>query len=75
MLVQRFSETIDGRTFHIEVSRVSSDRWRAHIVRAPGLPAALMPFYGPTPDAAARMLAEWLARAHRTAHPVGHPAP
>jgi hypothetical protein len=65
--VQRFDQTIGGRTFQIEVSRVSRDRWRAHLVRMPGVTAALMPFYGPTPDDAARTLAEWLARAHRNA--------
>jgi hypothetical protein len=65
--VQRFDETIDGRTYHIEVSHVGRDRWRAHVVRRPGIPTAMMPFYGPTPAAAARLLAEWLARAHRSA--------
>ena len=72
--VHRFSEIIGGRTFHIEVSRVGRDRWRANIVRMPGIPAALMPFYGATPDDAAKHLAEWLQRAHRTAHP-STPAP
>jgi hypothetical protein len=71
--VHRFSETIGGRTFQIEVSCVARDRWRAHIVRMPGVPAALMPFYGPTPDAAARLLADWLARAHQLAQPATHP--
>jgi hypothetical protein len=33
-------EVIDGRTYHIEVSRVSQDRWRAHVVRTPGVPTA-----------------------------------
>jgi hypothetical protein len=61
------SETIDGRTFQIEVSRVARDRWRAHILRAPGIPAAMMPFYGPTPDEAARLLTDWLTRAYRSA--------
>lgn len=71
--MHRFSEVIGGRTFQIEVSRVARDRWRAHIVRMPGVPAALMPFYGPTPDAAARLLADWLTRAHRLAQPATHP--
>jgi hypothetical protein len=70
--VHRFSEIIGGRTFQIEVSRVGRDRWRAHIVRTPGVPVALMPFYGPTPDAAARLLADWLTRAHRLAQPAAH---
>ena len=65
--VHQLRETVEGRTFQIEVSRVARDRWRAHIVRAPGVPTAMMPFYGPTPDAAAERLTEWLARAHRTA--------
>jgi hypothetical protein len=69
--VHRFSETIGGRVFQIEVSRVARDRWRAHIARTPGVPAALMPFYGPTPDAAARLLTDWLTRAHRSAQPAG----
>jgi hypothetical protein len=64
--VQRFAETIEGRTYHIEVARVARDRWRAHLVRVPGVPTAMMPFYGPTPDAAAQLLTEWLTRAHRT---------
>lgn len=68
--MHRFSETIDGRTYHIEVAKVECDRWRAHLVRLPGVPTAMMPFYGPTPDTAARLLAEWLARAHRMARPA-----
>jgi hypothetical protein len=67
--VHRISESIGGRTFHIEVSRVARDRWRAHIVRTPGVPAAMMPFYGPTPDEAARLLTDWLTRAHRLVQP------
>lgn len=59
-------EVIDGRTYHIEVSRVSQDRWRAHVVRTPGVPTAMMPFYGPTADEAARQVSEWLTLAHRT---------
>jgi hypothetical protein len=68
--VQQFSEIINGRTYHIEVARITCDRWRAHIVRAPGLPTALMPFYGPTAVDAARTLAEWLVKAHRGAQPA-----
>ena len=67
--VQRFDETIGGRLYHIEVSAVASNRWRAQIVRAPGLPTAMMPFYGTTPDAAAGQLSAWLALAYRTAAP------
>ncbi len=61
-----FTETIGGRAYNIEV-RLVVDRWRAQIVRSPGIPTALMPFYGPTPDAAARQLSDWLLRAHRHA--------
>ncbi len=63
----RFEENIGGRPYRIEVVPVSKDRWRAYIVRLPGVPTALMPFYGPTPDAAARQLCDWLTRAHRRA--------
>ena len=65
--MHHLSETVEGRTFRIEVSRVARNRWRAHIVRAPGIPTAMMPFYGPTPDEAAKLLTEWLRRAHKTA--------
>jgi hypothetical protein len=65
--VHQLSETVQGRTFRIEVARVARDRWRAQIVRGPGIPTAMMPFYGPTPDEAARLLTDWLTRAHRTA--------
>jgi hypothetical protein len=63
----RFQETIGGRVYQIEVSPVGANRWRAQIVRAPGVPTAMMPFYGPTPTEAARQLSAWLALAHRTA--------
>jgi hypothetical protein len=66
-LVQNITETIDGRTYHIEVSKIGADRWRAHLVRVPGVPAAMMPFYGSTPEHAAQRLAEWLAGAQRSA--------
>jgi hypothetical protein len=62
-MVHRFEETIGGRAYHIEVTHVK-DRWRAQLRRAPGMPTAMMPFYGTTPDAAARRLAEWLTLAH-----------
>jgi hypothetical protein len=61
----RFAETINGRAYIIEVLAVGHDRWRAHVARAAGAPTALMPFYGPTPDEAARQLATWLSRASR----------
>jgi hypothetical protein len=68
--VHRFEESIAGRPYLIEVANVSHDRWRAYIVRIPGVPAALMPFYGTTPADAAHQLCEWLTRAHaRAANP------
>ena len=65
--VHRFEESIAGRPYLIEVAAVSPDRWRAYIVRNPGVPTALMPFYGRTPDEAAGMLTEWLSRAYQRA--------
>jgi hypothetical protein len=67
LLVHCIDEIIEGRTYHIEVSLVGTDRWRAHIAHAAGVPAAMMPFYGATPDEAARLLSNWLTLAHRTA--------
>ena len=49
----------------IEVTWVAEKRWRAHIVRIPGVPTAMMPFYGETPDEAAAHLSDWLNRAHQ----------
>lgn len=66
-LVHRYEEIIGGREYLIEVAAVSAGRWRAHLVRIPGVPNALMPFYGTTPDDAAHRLSEWLARAYRNA--------
>jgi hypothetical protein len=65
--VQRFEESIGGRLYVIEVAPVAPDRWRARIVRLPGVPTALMPFYGSTPDEAAGLLSTWLSRAHERA--------
>lgn len=59
----RFTETIHGRSYVIEVLPVGRDQWRAQIARRPGAMTALMPFYGPTPDEAARLLTGWLSRA------------
>ena len=64
MTVHRFEETIGGRVYLIEVMPVS-DRWRAQLLRMPGVAAAMMPFYGPTPDEAARLLRQWLTLAHQ----------
>jgi glutathione S-transferase len=65
--VHRFEESIAGRHYLIEVAPVSADRWRACIVRLPGVPTALMPFYGETPDEAAKHLTDWLSRAYQRA--------
>ena len=59
----RFNETINGRAYVIEVLAVGRDRWRAQLARRPGATTAVMPFYGPTPDEAARRLSGWLTRA------------
>ncbi|MEZ5291730.1 MAG: hypothetical protein R2745_11640 [Vicinamibacterales bacterium] len=59
--VHRYEEEIAGRTYHIEVHAVSSEQWRARLARRPGMPTALMPFYGSTPELAARELANWLS--------------
>jgi hypothetical protein len=62
--VHRFDEVIGGRSYQIEVMPVNN-RWRAQLRRRPGVPTAMMPFYGQTPDEAAQQLAQWLALAHR----------
>jgi len=70
--VHRFEEFIGGRSYVIEVKAVARDRWRAYIVRLPGVPTALMPFYGPTPADAAHQLSNWLTKAHeRVSKPGG----
>jgi IS1 family transposase len=65
--VHRFQESIAGHQYLIEVAAVTEDRWRAYIVRMPGVPTALMPFYGPTPAEAASQLRQWLTRAYERA--------
>jgi hypothetical protein len=60
----RFHETINGREYRIEVLLVGANTWRAQIARKPGSSGALMPFYGRTPDEAARELSRWLTLAH-----------
>ena len=67
VLPHRFEKVIAGHPYLIEVARVTEHRWRAYIVRVPGVPTALMPFYGETPDEAAGHLSDWLTRAHRHA--------
>jgi hypothetical protein len=65
--VHQFEQSIAGKTYLIEVASVDAQRWRASLVRKPGVPTALMPFYGPTPDAAAESLCLWLTRAFERA--------
>ena len=65
--VHRFEESIGGHPYLIEVAAIAKDRWRAYIVRMPGVPTALMPFYGATPDEAAAQLCQWLTGAHERA--------
>ena len=69
--VHRFQESIGGRLYQIEVRAIAAERWRAYIVRLPGVPTALMPFYGRTPDEAARLLSDWLTKAHQRASQTG----
>jgi hypothetical protein len=61
----RFERIIAGRCYLIEVAEVDEKRWRATILKLPGVPAAMMPFYGATPDEAATNLTDWLDRAHQ----------
>ena len=65
--VHQYQESIAGRPYLIEAMFVSENRWRAYIVRLPGVPTALMPFYGRTPEEAAHLLTDWLLRAHQRA--------
>jgi hypothetical protein len=67
--VHRFEEVINGREYHIEVSSVGFNKWRAQIARVPGGSAALMPFYGKTPGEAAQQLSQWLAVVHGQRRP------
>jgi hypothetical protein len=67
--VHRFEETIGGRVYQIEVTAVSN-RWRAQLHRTAGMPTAMMPFYGTSPDEAARQLAQWLTLAHSRCAPA-----
>jgi hypothetical protein len=67
--VHRYEEVINGREYLIEVSSVGRGKWRAQIARIPGGSAALMPFYGKTPDEAAQHLSRWLALANGQRQP------
>ncbi|HET9568240.1 MAG TPA: hypothetical protein VFP16_07700 [Vicinamibacterales bacterium] len=79
MNVHRFHHDIGGRPYHIEVTPVGN-KWRAQLRRMAGMPTALMPFYGSTPEEAADLLTRWLVLAHsrptsqtgRPAGPTGH---
>jgi hypothetical protein len=71
--IHRVEESIGGRLYLIEASPVGTDRWRACIVKMPGVPTALMPFYGATPDEAVQHLSAWLTRAHERAAGTPHP--
>ncbi len=68
----QYEEIIRGRTFQIEVSHVSlqPSRWRAQLRRAAGIPTAMMPFYGPTPDEAAQSLSRWLTLVYQSTAPL-----
>jgi hypothetical protein len=60
-VTHRYEQQIAGRTYHIEVRPVSKSRWRAEIMRLPGMPTSMMPFYGTTPEEAAQELSRWLS--------------
>ncbi len=66
------NQLIHGRAYVIEVVAVAEDRWRAQLSRR-GATTALMPFYGATPDEAARLLSGWLARANAASAPAAAP--
>jgi len=62
--VHHIETTIGGRPYRVEVTPVGSG-WRAQLQRALGMPTAMMPFYGATPEEAAGLLTQWLTLAHR----------
>lgn len=64
---RRFVQQIQGRDYRIEVTQVSFERWRAHVINAHGGPTALMPFYATTADLAVERLTNWLSLAHKQA--------
>jgi len=64
--VHRFEQEIAGRLYHVEVVP-AANRWRARLRRGAGVPTAMMPFYGPTPEDAANQLLRWLSLAHAPA--------
>lgn len=64
---QRFIQRVHGREYRVEVTQVTVERWRAHVINAHGGPTALMPFYATTADLAVTRLTDWLSLAHRQA--------
>jgi hypothetical protein len=72
---QRSIQRIHGRDYRVEVTQVTIERWRAHVINAHGGPTALMPFYATTADLAVTRLTDWLSLAHRQADkPAAVPA-
>jgi len=63
----RIVQQINGRDYRIEVTQLTTSRWRAQVLNAYGGPTALMPFYDVTPDEALGRLTEWLSRVHKSA--------
>jgi hypothetical protein len=61
--VHCFEEFIGERAFVVEVTD-AGNRWRAQLRRRPGVPTAMMPFYGASPAEAAHRLLDWMRRAH-----------
>jgi len=77
LTVHCFEETIGERAFEIEVFD-AGNRWRAQLRRRPGIPTAMMPFYGASPAEAAHRLIDWMRRAHErqvAAAPSPRPKP
>jgi len=72
--VHHFEETIGERAYEIEVT-ATGNRWRAQLMRRPGIPTAMMPFYGESPAEAATRLFDWMRRAHQLRTPAGVAAP
>ena len=68
MTVHCFEEFIGGRLYEIEVTAAGT-RWRAQLRRRPGVPTAMMPFYGESPAEAAQRLTEWLTLAAQATAP------
>jgi hypothetical protein len=62
----RIVQQINGRDYRIEVTQLTSHRWRAQVLNAYGGPTALMPFYDATANEALSRLTDWLSRAHRS---------